>query len=708
MGKLANKYKSESARYKLPNNAIYQYFGKDIEEIIFATVPDAGELNIKCKGDEIIHTPNEDETTFFEDQFIVFDKTNDQVEINPARLNIPADLTDKVGTMERKIFDFIYNGGHRLLLTGKKGWGKTTFLRYISRYLIPMFNKRKDSTDQPVFKPCLPVYISFNSEINSLNLAGEEEYPRLFYKIILDKIRNLRYECINSDIKGPFYQYLLEKDIFSAYRSEYNNIIHKHENAWITTDDREKELNTLRERLGKEEKVILYSFSYCNASTDCRAIPLIVLDDLDPLHTTVQTYLFTESYKLAHTYKIKVIVSMRPRSYDIVSRSIAEAIRINNQISFTDSFAKDYLKAKFSKMSERIAKSESISAGDGINIGGNLILKPLNVVLFFNNFKDISLSNSVLEFLKNISGGNLRKLNEFIKIYLKSGYIDASPSIICSLVEKHITAETSNNVPIWIVYSAIFTNNYETVFGMVFNEPDKFVVNILCNGTSSINTYLIRLHLLSFFSRNGSSSFTSTDILERYKEVVAKNYSDETIEKDISRALKRLNNYNLIGNNTILAIPEAENPDKISEKIDTTAAFYMEDLGHYYYRSIISIFEYFYFMKDDINFKDESGILSCIETKKNVILRFEQVIKYFEFLFEEEKAFYGALETPECRKHYFNNFAPFYHDGKIFFVQVFVEKMLGYARTRRYEGIQAIIDKLEILKDKIDETTKDF
>lgn len=84
----------------MPNNAIYQYFGKEIEEIIFATVPDAGELNIKSEGDEIIHTPNEDKTTFFEDQFIGLDKTNDQIKINPARLNIPVDLTDQYFTPE--------------------------------------------------------------------------------------------------------------------------------------------------------------------------------------------------------------------------------------------------------------------------------------------------------------------------------------------------------------------------------------------------------------------------------------------------------------------------------------------------------------------------------------------------------------------------------------------------------------------------------
>ena len=695
--KLSSKYKNEIAKYKLNNNVIFQYFGEEIIDTIFATVPDVDTLNTKVVNKEIEHFLNEKEVNFFEQQYIILDKTSEKVNISKT-FSIPTELKGKIGEMEDKVLDFIYDGGHRLLITGKKGWGKTTFLRYISRYVLPKLNQYKDSKNNSFNKPCVPIDISFNAKINSFNSANEKEYHKLFYKEIIDKISSCCYDYLNDDIRSAFYQFLLEQPTFREYKVEYDRIIRHHKEARIPAKERDEKLDDLKTDIERNDETILNCFKYLNLDSKCPAIPLIIFDDLDPLNISVQTYIFTEIYKLAHTYKIKTIISMRPRSHKIVSGRVAEAIQISNSLMFTDSFTDNYLEGKLTKISKNITKI--IPKQEGVNIGKNLILKPLNAEIFFNNFIDISMNKDVKYSLKNLSGGNLRKLNEFIKVYLKSGYIDASPKVFKNLIDKQIISNTDSNMPIGIVYSALFTNNYQTVFGIANNEIDNYVINILCNGTSSVNTYLIRLHLLSLFYRNGRATNTLPIIIDKYKNII--NGNTDEIQNDIARVIKRFNNYNLIGNNTTLEIPEASVPDKIFNQINDSDEFYLEELGCYYYDTIISIFEYFYFMKDDIFFKNDMGILSCIETQTNMILRFEQVIKYFEILFQEEISFYNGLDTAQ-KKYYKNNFAPFYNDDKIFYVQVFVDKMREYARTRTYDNIDSISKKLNELINRIND-----
>lgn len=694
--KIANKYKSEYAKYKLENNAIFKYFGDEITDTIFATVPDAEKLSVKFDNNLIRSELIEKEAIFFREQYIILQPKNET--LSHENIKIPDELNNGIGLGVDQALNFIYDGGHRLLLTGKKGWGKTTFLRYISRYIIPILNNYKNSESVYVNKPCVPIYISFNTQINDFNLAKEETYHKLFYDCILGKIRNCCYDYINSDINSPFYKYLFEQDEYFDYKLRCDSIRNQHENTWITSSQKDMALDEIKREIIKREDTILYSFSYVKEQSCHSGIPLIILDDLDPLHISVQTFIFTEIYKLAHVYGIKIIISMRPRSYRIVEQKIAEAIQINNQIVFSDSHEDNYLKEKFTKITTHVTKH--IPNNDGIPIGDNLLLKPKNFESFFENFCEISLNKDVLLFLKSLSGGNLRKLNEFIKIYLSSGYIDKSPKMFQSLIEKYATSNSSSTLPLWVVYSSIFTNNYETIFGMLISEPTKYVVNILCNGTSTINTYLLRLHLLSFFYRNGNASFSLSYLTDKYREVVDEQYKYDDIKNAIARAIKRLNNFNLLGNNTVLEIPDANDPDKIFEKFENNAGFYMEELGRYYYDTVTTIFEYFHFMKDDINFREENDILSCIETKGDVILRFEQIIKYFELLSNEEILFYKSLD-PEKQKFYIKNFAPYHKGDKIFFAQVFIENMLVYARSRTYEGIDSIVEKLTELNNKI-------
>jgi len=185
---------NQASRNRIKDNVLYR---SEISKAVFATTPDFEgskyAFNIFRKEWNVT-VDNNYEKFYIENYFpVIAGSTNIQYE-NPRKWEscIPNEYKNCIGVVETGILNFIYDGGHRLLLIGKEGWGKTTLLRFVSN-LIPKLKN--------VEKLCIPIYFSFNKRINDLSinindlteLQRKERYDNIFYDIPVQTfIKNCR------------------------------------------------------------------------------------------------------------------------------------------------------------------------------------------------------------------------------------------------------------------------------------------------------------------------------------------------------------------------------------------------------------------------------------------------------------------------------------------------------------------------------------
>ncbi|MDR0560440.1 MAG: hypothetical protein LBG92_09725 [Prevotellaceae bacterium] len=661
--KLADKYTPE----QLPNNSFYDYFSADLRAIIHAVTPDlsTNQMQINEKGVVDYNTDRD----FYETTYIpLFSKTKLNLEQlpNPSNCILPDDLKSKLDLIERNILSFVYNGkeAHRYIITGKKGWGKTTLLRFLTAYVIPKLNSICGN------RICNPLYISFNTK-QADHLTEED-----FDKILLNELCKFCATKRNEDIESPFYQYLLKKTELSKEKEEYDFIKKELDLDIITSKEAQKKFFQLKKDiLTQKDRLVSYtSLEYFNSTDTDTKIPLLIIDDLDPHPTAIQVHAYETIYDLAHNHKIKVILAMRPRSYECVVQNTEDTIPASFVMSLDKPDFRRYLLSKERKVQTKYRK--------GVTISNNMTFSVQSMENFFSYYINVLLQGESWKFLADLADGDLRIFNRLLETFLSSGYIKEA-EIVNKITElsqsQSQTARESNLHPMWVVYTSIITNNFPTVFGAKHKDPFNHLMNVLCNGKGEINTHLIRLHLLSYFIRLKRTPFTIIKLHTEYSKMTNQNngWSTEELLISIRRAVGRFAKARVIGNNQRLILDGAE--VRNTNKYDNES-FYSEELTRFYFYDLLEIYEYFLYMKDDIEFEDNIfEIRDCIEVLHRYD-RFEEVIKYLNFLTDKERIFLTGLE-PQQRTIYRNNYAPV--SGEIMYSELFVKTMIDYATSRR-------------------------
>ena len=659
--------------YELSNNVLYDSFYTEIHKIVYATTPDfkSNKYTFDISQKKLNVTADTENKEFYTKNYFPVIGIDETTALNASIFDIPNTYKHCVGIAETEILNFIYNGGNRMALIGKEGWGKTTLLRFICN-LIPDLQNMK--------KKCVPIYLSFNTAITDLSinldnlseLQRKEIYDEIFYeRMLLNEIRHYTKELLQSEIISDFYQYVMKRPDFTNEFMRYENIYTETTNGWITSNERDKRWNNLRVELSQKKEIVLLSFSYLN---EIGVIPLLIFDDLDPLNLEFHKYIYNETFSLTHErYHMKVIFSMRPRINGRLENCTQGAIRINKKRTLSCPEISKYLESKDKRIEEivkTIKKKEIIFDENKTTY----TIIPNDIEIFFKNYLYILLQSDTRNFISNISGGNMRVCNDLIHTFLRSGYVN-SAELIYKIIKKSFN--TISLLPQWIVYSSIITHNHVTVFGQRSSDNaidhKVYLVNILCNGYGTLNPLLLRFHLLSMFVRTGTIH-KIVHIKENYKKIISEqDYNNTNFDDSFNRAIKRLKNGGLIGSPNCGFIWKFEdiNPD---------AEFVIEKLGEYYIRYILRIFEYLSFMKDDTEFgRNLRNIKNCIQVKRPID-RFTEVVKYLQHLFDEETNFFNNLNEDK-EKYYKEYYSPL-DTSKSLHVQVLTEYMLDYVRHR--------------------------
>jgi hypothetical protein len=679
--KLTRKENIRSAdKNRLADNEIYSAFQATYNGV-FEDVPDINIGQCSIENGIFKYKESEKEKYFYKKKYIGLRKKC--INLDALGIIFPNDINkDTIGNTKRDLLDFVYNNENEVSLQfeGDRGWGKTTILRYLFFHIIPQLNEINE-------KKIIPIYVSFNEVVNSLGKKeGDKEILDKFYGILSDIIKHY-YTDILSDLTSEFWEnYLITKSGFGDYKIKLERL----KGFTNNSDKQDKERIFLHDELLKIPDAILHCFAHAAKIRD-RSIPVIILDDLEPLKTSVVNVIFNEIYKINHSFGIKVIYAIRPITAKKIRR-ISDftnnfCVRGLNKPELLEIFLDIYMRIFIDKIDNNNVTEIKLD---------NRIVKISESKKFYLNFLTILKQERSSDLLENIADGNIRIYKELVKTCLCSGFIKSEGLIAKLLDDDYIGVQKS--FPYWMVYTCIITQNYKLLFHDVVKQGNsEHVINLLCNGGEHFHTYLIRLHLLSFLVKRGNAGNSYKDIKKTFEGFFNKN-DFSNLSKSLCRALKKLNDP------TDKRAGLIENEDKLSIKSESESEFEnknyefkVTDVGRYYYHKFITTFEYLSFMKDDVDFPRiiADNINNNIEATSPQD-RFNAIEKYLDFLFEEEKKFITSLKQKTKLQTYKDYFSPS-ETGKLLFSELFVDSMIAYAEPR----IDISDNSIRTLKGKI-------
>jgi hypothetical protein len=678
--KLTEKPIKSSDKEKLNDNAIFNAFQASFSNV-FGPVPYID--NSRCSVDEngFRYDCTESESLFYNNQYICLRRMCQN--INTLGINWHDNINlEQIGEAKRCLLDFVYNSAnvHTLQFEGNRGWGKTTILRFLFFHIIPMLNQVNNIK-------IVPIYLSMNRHINDYKgLELKRDTLKVLYGSLSDAIDSYYHNDL-SNINNDFWLHITSKYGFNKYKISLGRI----EKMNCSAQEKEDKKWSIYDEILRSRDAKLHAFSYFVKQHN--SIPLIILDDLDPLDTPIVQILFDEIYRIANTFSVKVIYTIRPSTAKKISR-MGDYYTSNQRYVLSKPELFDvYLENCINQLIQKINKFSHIEI--------TLDTKKVSIsdaTQFYLNFLKILKQDRSRHLLESLSDGDIRLYNQLVKTCVQSGLIN-SEELITKLLDVNFDQERS--VPYWIIYTSIITQNHKLLFREVKANNNEHIINLLCNGGSTFNKHLIRLHLLSFFVKRGNADNSLNEISDYYNDLFNKKYNSR-VKSSIQRAIKKFNNSS-INDKDRMRLGLISNEDQLFIKNNSDIEkqeYKITDVGNYYFDELITTFEYLSYMKDDVDYPEAIAeqIKNNIEAKYQQ-QRFDEVTKYLRFLFEQEKDFIDPLTTNQLQT-YKDSFSPWFKYKKWLFSELFVDKMIEYGNATWRDSISNL-SEINSLKAEI-------
>ncbi|MFA5865335.1 MAG: hypothetical protein WC975_11690 [Phycisphaerae bacterium] len=286
-----------------------------------------------------------------------------------------------------------------ILLIGDVGVGKTTFIRNLIKV-----------SAKEIFDKSITLYIDLGSQAtfsNDLKSFVPEEICRQLrdnYNIDIDEY-NLIRGIYNVDIerfsKGLYHN--LKESNLSLYQ--------------------QKEVDFLEEKVGNREQHLKRALEHIVKGRKTQVI--IFLDNSDQRDELIQQQTFLISQEIAQQWMATVFVSLRPETFH---RSLqVGALSGYHPKAFTISPPRlDRVLDKRLKFALKLATGEiqirSLSNRTKIHLKN--LASIINVFLY-----SLEKNEDIIQFIDNISGGNIRMGLDMVKDFIGSGHVDTKEII---------------------------------------------------------------------------------------------------------------------------------------------------------------------------------------------------------------------------------------------------------------------------------------
>lgn len=281
-----------------------------------------------------------------------------------------------------------------ILLLGDVGVGKTTFIRHLINIEAAT-----------LFENALTLYIDLGSQ------ATLTEDIKLF--VPEEITRQLREEHKIDIDEYPFITgvYNLELQRFS--KGLYSKVRETNPDLYV-----QKELEFLEGKVTNREQHLKFSLEHISKARKKQVV--IFLDNADQRSEQTQQEVFLVSQELAERWTATVYVALRPETFHR-SKQVG-ALSAYHPKAFTISPPRiDLVIEKRLLFGIKITKREiPIHFVHGTILGNFVKLRDI-MLIFLSSLK---VNKELIEFIDNISGGNVRVALDIVKEFFGSGHVD--------------------------------------------------------------------------------------------------------------------------------------------------------------------------------------------------------------------------------------------------------------------------------------------
>lgn len=407
----------------------------------------------------------------------------------------PKPATTKKG-IAQDLIDNLYK--RPILLLGDVGVGKTSFIENLIYVEAPN-----------IFQNAFTLYLDFGSSgtltANLKNFIAGEILEQFRTKYELDfEERNFVRSVYDSDIKRF-------SNGINADLKETNPQLYK-----------EKEISMLETRLNDSFEHLKHSLLHIQSSWKKQLI--IFLDNTDQRDEIVQQEVFMIANDIAKNWNAIVFLPMRPETYNR-SNQLGHLSGYNTKAFTIAPPRTEQVIEKRINYAIKIASGEELSKKLGAYIQLNKLTDFLNV--FLNSFTQ---SNELMDFIVNISGGNIRWALDYVRNFFGSGHIDTKKIL-------DIYDETGEyHIPLHEFLKTVMYKNNE-----FYNSEEFPIANIFDVTSENPREHFLTI-LIIYYLRTTTKNKTEGGYLNSNYLISLlqdEGFTPKLIETHIKRALKR-------------------------------------------------------------------------------------------------------------------------------------------------------------------------
>ncbi|MEM7994311.1 hypothetical protein Q4R33_18150 [Morganella morganii subsp. sibonii] len=431
-----------------------------------------------------------------------------------------------------------------IVLVGDVGVGKTSFIKNL------ILNSASDE-----FKNSLYIYI---------DLGAKATLDTDIRKLTLSEIKEQLYDKYNVDIdESSFIKRLYSKEL-----SKFENSIYADFKDTNPGKYQEKLIETLEKLQSDEVKHIQSSINFIGKEQ--RKQIIICIDNADQRNFDVQQDAFIISQELAKEWSAIVFLSVRPQTFYKSKNS--GALNAYPHKIFTISPPRvDEMIPKRLRYAVRLARGEEISSSINVNVTSENLAVFLEVLI-----KSLVKNKELNEFLSNITGGNIRRIVEFVTGFIGSPNIDAQK--ILDIVENG----REYIIPLHEFTKQALLGDYSH-----YSQETSYSMNILDLSTPDPKEHFLIPLIITFLEYQGEH--LDNNEFCRYDSIISEMQNAGFTPKQIDNALRRATNRKLIETSLRVTFEEDEDKSLIGDMPDK---FRITTIGAYHIKKWLGDFSY--------------------------------------------------------------------------------------------------------------------
>jgi hypothetical protein len=623
--KLSDNYAPERCERE-PNTLFAIYNAAIVEGTRDA--PDPDDARHQFDNDRYGYELRDDERAFFRDMYVTSgDEAIQRVPAVVALLQECAAVNPKVGENEKDLLDFVDDQQHltRVLLA-PVGRGKSTLLRYFFHYLVP--------TSRNLCGRVIPIHLvmdRFAAELS--NCATPAEITSWVQgTLVRERVQQAVASAANLDDE-TLWTYIKRLPGFASLAQAEQDL-----QRIYPQGSPERQVEILKRRMAAKDHRD-FPFAVARYLTSVRGKRIVLIfDNMDLLPLSLAEVLLALVPQWTSQWGLRVIIPMRRSTYSRLnnnSGTVSAAVLGLRTIRWRDRDAKEYLKQRTTAIAALVPSESRVTHTQGPAVVEQQDHEGILRAMF-----DLVLHHH--EVLEHLASGNLRKLSYLFRRYLACARIDEDRLKRAVFLRR--TAGTADyRLRLNVVLTAFLTGNHKTLFSQSeeMRPLHDCLINLYCNGQSHVNGRLIRLHILRMLKpaeEHGGTAYREiADTYWGWIEVARKGKVQRAdCDEAVTHAVRRLMECNLVDT------PDHYRIDGHSS-LDGVRGLRRTQAGTYYLLSFRNYFEYLQYMKDDVDFEDEThGLRDCIAAPTRE-QQYVEVRRFLDLLWKEEYAFLEAL-----------------------------------------------------------------